>query len=141
MSIHVAVETTDEAGAQPAGGPDDPRALEVGLDFPREWVEFLDPDDEQHLIRADLTWLLSRWACVFGKACHGIIAGRGAEGCCSHGAFFTDEDDETRVRAAAGKLTKQTWQHYRRGFDNYTEMDTIDGKKDSRRTATRVDGP
>jgi hypothetical protein len=141
MSIHVAVETADEAGSEAAGGADDPRALEVGLDYPREWVEFLDPDDEQHLIRADLTWLLSRWTCVFGKACHGIIAGRGNEGCCSHGAFFTDDDDQTRVRAAAGKLTRQTWQHYRRGFDNYTEMDTIDGKKDSLRTATRPDGP
>ena len=44
----------------------DPRDLEVDLDFPREWVEFFDPDDPKHLIRADLTWLLSRWTCVFG---------------------------------------------------------------------------
>lgn len=130
MDIHVDVDD-----------PEDPRALEVGLDFPREWVEFLDPDDSQHLIRADLTWLLSRWTCVFGKTCHGIIKGRAADGCCSHGAFFTDADDEKRVRAAAKKLTPQTWQHYRRGFKNYTEMDTIDGKNPARRTATRPDGP
>jgi hypothetical protein len=118
------------------------RAAEVDLDFPREWIEFLDPADEQHLIRADLTWLLSRWTCVFGSACHGILAGRPEEGCCSHGAFFTDADDEKRVRAAAKKLTPLTWQHYRRGFKNYTEMDTIDGEKPARRTATQTeDGP
>jgi hypothetical protein len=122
--------------------PADPRSLEVDLDFPREWVEFVDPADAEHLIRADLTWLLSRWTCVFGKACHGIVEGRGDEGCCSHGAFFTDSDDEDRVRKAAKRLTPQTWQHFRRGFKNYTEMDTIDGKNPARRTATRTDeGP
>jgi hypothetical protein len=122
--------------------PGDPRSLEVDLDFPREWLEFVDPADAEHLIRADLTWLLSRWTCVFGKACHGIIKERGDEGCCSHGAFFTDADDEERVRKAAKKLTPQTWQHFRRGFKNYTEMDTIDGKNPARRTATQPDdGP
>jgi hypothetical protein len=120
----------------------DPRSLEVGLDFPREWVEFADPSDAEHLIRADMTWLLSNWTCVFGKACHGIIKGRAADGCCSHGAFFTDADDEERVRQAARKLTPQTWQHFRRGFKKYTEMDSIDGKTPARRTATQSeDGP
>jgi len=130
MRIHVAVDD-----------PADPRSREVGIDFPREWVEFLDPADPQHLIRADLTWLLSRWTCVFGKSCHGIVKGRAAEGCCSHGAFFTDADDEKRVRAAARRLTPETWQHYRRGFKNYTVMDTIDGSTPARRTATREGGP
>ncbi len=130
MAIHVEVDDST-----------DPRRREVALDFPREWVEFADPADAQHLIRADLTWLLSRWTCVFGKACHGIIRGRAGEGCCSHGAFFTDADDEKRVRAAARRLTPQTWQHYRRGFKNYTEVDTIDGNAPARRTATRGSGP
>jgi hypothetical protein len=128
MAVHVAVDD-----------PSDPRSLEVDLDFPREWIEFLDPADSDHMIRADLTWLLSRWTCVFGGSCHGIIKGRAAEGCCSHGAFFTDADDEKRVRAAAKRLTPDTWQHFRRGFKNYTEMDTIDGKNEARRTATQGD--
>jgi hypothetical protein len=131
MAIHVAVEDTT-----------DPRRLEVDLDFPREWVEFLDPADAQHQIRADLTWLLSRWTCVFGKTCHGIIQGRAADGCCSHGAFFTDADDEKRVRLAVRALTPENWQHFRRGFKNYTEMDSIDGTNPARRTATRgEEGP
>ncbi|GFJ80351.1 hypothetical protein Phou_045310 [Phytohabitans houttuyneae] len=122
--------------------PQDPRSKEVPLDFPREWIEFVDPEDPKHVIRADLTWLLSRWTCVFGKACHGIIAGRASDGCCSHGAFFTDSDDEERVKAAAKRLTPETWQHYRRGFKNYTEMDSIDGKSPARRTATQgEEGP
>ena len=29
---------------------------EVPLDFPRQWVEFVDPADDNQLIRADLTW-------------------------------------------------------------------------------------
>ena len=81
--------------------PDDPRSREVDLDFPREWMEFTDPANPDHVVRADLTWLLSRWTCIFGRGCHGIIEGRAGDGCCSHGAFFTDADDEKRVRAAA----------------------------------------
>jgi hypothetical protein len=130
-----------KAARGPVGAPraaaDDPRSREVSLDFPREFVEFYDPDNDAHLIRADLTWLLSRWTCIFGRGCHGIIAGKANEGCCSHGAFFTDADDEKRVRAAVKRLTPQTWQHYAKGFKNYTEMDTIDGDAPARRTATR----
>ncbi|WP_431883880.1 hypothetical protein [Micromonospora gifhornensis] len=122
--------------------PADPRSREVPLDFPREWIEFVDPADERHVVRADLTWLLSRWTCIFGQGCHGIIAGRAADGCCSHGAFFTDSDDEKRVRAAVKRLTPATWQHFRRGFKNWTENDTVDGKNPARRTATRdAEGP
>jgi hypothetical protein len=118
-----------------------PRDLEVGLDFPREWVEFADPADSDHLIRADLTWLLSKWSCVYGNGCHGILEGRALEGCCSHGAFFTDSDDEKRVRAAVKKLTPETWQHYRRGFKNWTELDELHDSEMTRRTATQEDGP
>ena len=130
-----------QVSVEPAADEADPRSREVGLDFPREWIEFYDPANPEHLVRADLTWLLSRWTCIFGRGCHGILPGRESEGCCSHGAFFTDADDERRVRAAAKRLTPETWQHYRRGFKNFTEMDTVDGTNPARRTATRPDGP
>jgi hypothetical protein len=113
---------------------------EVLLGFPREWIEFADPGDEDHLIRADLTWLMSRWSCIYGTGCKGIIAGRAVEGCCSHGAFFTDKDDVKRVRAAVKTLSPETWQRYRKGFKNWTEVDELDDKP-ARRTATREDGP
>ncbi len=119
----------------------DPRSREVDLDFPREYFEFTDPANAEHRVRADLTWLLSRWACIFGRGCHGIRDGHESEGCCTHGAFFTDKDDQRRVRAAARLLTPKTWQHYRRSFKDYTETDTIDGSSPALRTATRPDGP
>ena len=59
---------------------------EVGLDFPRAWVEFPDPADEEQVFRCDLTWLTSRWNCVFGRGCEGIEAGRASDGCCTLGA-------------------------------------------------------
>jgi hypothetical protein len=135
-----------QAGVSPSGRRSlpltvKPRDLEAGLDFPREWVEFADPADSDHMIRADLTWLLSKWSCVYGNGCHGILEGRALEGCCSHGAFFTDSDDEKRVRAAVKKLTPETWQHYRRGFKNWTELDELHDSEMTRRTATQEDGP
>ncbi|MDQ1689187.1 MAG: hypothetical protein QOK42_2162, partial [Frankiaceae bacterium] len=46
------------------------------LDFPREWAEFPDPADADQVIRADLTWLCSRWTCIYGSGCAGIYEGR-----------------------------------------------------------------
>lgn len=112
---------------------------EVPLGFPREWIEFTDPADAEHVIRADMTWLLSRWSCVYGSGCKGIT-GKPVEGCCSHGAFFTDDDDQNRVKAAVKKLDRTTWQHYRKGFKNWTEVDELDDKP-ARRTATQHKGP
>jgi hypothetical protein len=88
---------------------------ETPLDFPREWIEFFDPADEEHVIRADLTWLCSRWTCIFGRGCHGVEPGRADDGCCTHGAFLTDKADEKRVRAFAAELTPQDWQYHDQG--------------------------
>ena len=52
---------------------------EVDLVFPRAWVEFVNPADESEVMRCDLTWLTSRYTCIFGQGCHGIyktVAGR-----------------------------------------------------------------
>ena len=116
-----------------------PRDREVPLDFPREWIEFTDPADPEHEVRADLTWLLSRWTCIFGNGCHGVVEGRASDGCCSHGAFFTDADDEKRVRSFVKRLTPETWQLHRHGFKNWTEQDSVGDDENRRRTA-RVDG-
>ncbi|HSV65324.1 MAG TPA: hypothetical protein VLJ59_05375 [Mycobacteriales bacterium] len=110
---------------------------EVGLDFPREWVEFTDPADPAHLIRADLTWLCSSWSCIFGRGCHGILADRPDDGCCSHGAFFSDPADEKRVRAAAAELTADIWQyHPGRRARRLTVTDTVGENTNRRRTRT-----
>lgn len=91
-------------------------APEVPLDFPREWYEFFDPADPGHLISADLTWLLSRWSCVFGTpACQGIVEGRPDDGCCTHGAYLTDDDDRARLAAGMAMLGPDDWQYYKKG--------------------------
>ncbi len=111
------------------------REREVGLDFAREWVEFVDPADAEHVIRADLTWLLSSWTCIFGRGCHGILSDRPDDGCCSHGAFFTDSDDEKRIKRSAAELTPATWQHHKKGQKGVISTDELEGKP-ARRTRT-----
>ena len=108
---------------------------EVELDFAREWVEFYDPDNAEHLIAADLTWLLSRWTCVFGTpACQGTVAGRPDDGCCSHGAFLSDDDDRARLDDAVKQLTDEDWQFREKGLGRkgYLEMDEHDDKPNLR---------
>jgi hypothetical protein len=85
---------------------------EVSLDFPRAWIELPDPDNAEQLFRADLTWLCSRWQCIWGSGCQGIAAGRAADGCCTLGAHYSDSADEKRVLAAAKRLTAATWQFH-----------------------------
>ncbi|MFR9726572.1 hypothetical protein ACL02R_24910 [Streptomyces sp. MS19] len=107
---------------------------EVALDHARAWVEFPDPADAEQVFRCDLTWLTSRWNCVFGRGCQGIQAGRAGDGCCSLGAHFSDEDDERRVAGHAERLTPETWQFHdeAKGPDGWTEPDE-DGELRTRR--------
>ncbi len=117
-----------------------PRDREVGLEFNREWVEFIDPANPEHHIRADLTWLCSRWTCIFGRGCHGVVEGRAEDGCCSHGAFFSDEEDLKRVRRYAKQLTPQTWQYAKLGRKlGITERDSV-GDDENRLRTRVVDG-
>ena len=104
---------------------------EVELDFAREWIEFYDPDNPEHLIAADLTWLLSNWTCVFGTpACRGTVEGRPDDGCCSHGAFLSDDDDRAQLDDAVKQLTDEDWQLRDKGLGRrgYLEMDEYEGK-------------
>ncbi len=88
---------------------------EVSLDFPRAWVEFIDPDDPDQVFRCDLTWLTSNWTCIFGGGCQGIYKGRPNDGCCTLGAHFSDADDEKRVKKYAKELGKEDWQFRKEG--------------------------
>ena len=106
---------------------------ELPLDFPREWFEFHDPDDAEHVIRADLTWLLSSWTCIFGRGCHGITVDRPDDGCCTHGAFYSDKDDRKRVRAMAKELTNEDWQFRSERKGGVDEIDVEDGRRRTRR--------
>ena len=100
---------------------------EVALGFPRAWAEFVDPDDPDQTFRCDLTWLTSRWTCIFGRGCPGIYADRPDDGCCTLGAHFADEEDETRVGEAASWLTAEQWQLRDAGLrDGWVELEDVD---------------
>jgi hypothetical protein len=116
---------------------------EVSLDFPREWIEFQDPADEEHWIRADLTWLCSRWTCIFGRGCHGTVNGQASTGCCNHGAYFTERADERRVKKFAAKLTPLDWQFYDKGHRADGELrisEKVPDDEENRRKTRLVDG-
>lgn len=109
---------------------------EVPLDFPRAWIEFDDPREKGRRYRCDLTWLTSRWTCIFGRGCKGIYASRPDDGCCTLGAHFTDTDDEKRTLKWAAKLTPEDWQYYDVG---HRKGATVKDGKDERKTRV-VDG-
>ena len=66
------------------------------------------PGRPEQVVRADLTWLLSAWTCIYGRGCAGVVEGRADDGCCSHGAFFTDDEDLARVTAAVAADRRRT---------------------------------
>ncbi len=97
---------------------------EVAPDFPREWFEFVNPEDPEHIISCDLTWLLSRYQCAFGTpACLGIDAANPDVGCCGHGAFLCDDDDRGNLTATVERMVAdkemlgiQWWQRQPEGL-------------------------
>jgi hypothetical protein len=83
-----------------------------------EWLSFEDPDEDRTWT-FDLTFLLSKWTCIFGSGCKGVLTEDAPElvqGCCSYGAHFTDDDDRTRVVLAAETLTADQWQFRAQGL-------------------------
>ncbi|GAA2109000.1 hypothetical protein [Streptomyces synnematoformans] len=129
------MDDTKQGDGQP--GPGD----EVPLDFPRAWAEFADPADDEQVFRCDLTWLTSRWSCIFGSGCQGMLAGRPDDGCCTLGAHFSDEDDEERVRRHARRLTPEIWQHHAEGTgpEGFTEPDPY-AEEEGKHKTRRVEG-
>ena len=61
----------------------------------------------------DVTFLTSRWTCIYGRGCQGVLTGPAedlAQGCCSYGAHFVDAQDEAATLAYAERLTDAQWQ-------------------------------
>jgi hypothetical protein len=85
---------------------------EVDLDFPRAFVEFVNPADESEVMRCDLTWLTSSYMCIFGQGCKGIYKESPDTGCCTLGAHFADRDDEKRVKKYVAQLDEDVWQFH-----------------------------
>ena len=85
---------------------------EVPLDYARQWVEFPDPANPvNQFFRCDLTWLTSRWSCIYGSGCKGIMKEAPDAGCCSLGAHFSDKEDRKRVTPYVQMLSPEEWEH------------------------------
>jgi hypothetical protein len=85
---------------------------EVKAGFARDWVEFIDPNDDEEIFKCDLTWLTSHWTCIYGDGCKGVFADRPNDGCCTEGAMYSDAEDEARTQRAAALLTRDMWQYF-----------------------------
>jgi hypothetical protein len=114
------------------------------MGFPRAYAEFTNPEDDTEVFRIDLTWLTSRWACIFGEGCPGIYADRPDDGCCTLGAHFADKADEKRVRKAVKQLDPDIWQYYsegtKRGWVELEDEENVDEGEEPGRKTRVVDG-
>ena len=83
---------------------------EVDLVFPRAFVEFADPADDDQVFRCDLTWLTSATRASSARAARASTPTSPDTGCCTLGAHFADKDDEKRVAAFVEQLDEDLWQ-------------------------------
>ena len=113
---------------------------EVDLVFPRAYVEFADPADDEQVFRCDLTWLTSSYMCIFGQGCQGIYADAPDVGCCTLGAHFADKDDEKRVAGFVAQLTPDDWQLHPGRTVRRSDWIETDDDGERKTLAVEVDG-
>lgn len=85
-----------------------------------EYVTFEDPGEYRTWV-FDVTFLTSNWTCIFGRGCHGVLDEPAPElghGCCSHGAYFVDDEDHADALAHIERLTPEQWQFHGRAQRN-----------------------
>ena len=81
------------------------------MDADEQWIEVADGPTTW---RFDASFLRSRWTCIWGRGCQGILDRPAPElhqGCCSVGAELTDEGEAMTVAATATAVPATRWQH------------------------------
>jgi hypothetical protein len=81
-----------------------------------EWVSFDDPGEHRTWM-FDATYLRSNHRCIWGEGCQGVLdepAEELAQGCCSYGAHFVDDDDVQTVVRAFVRLEPHQMQYHRK---------------------------
>jgi hypothetical protein len=84
--------------------------------------------------RFDRSFLASRWTCIWGRGCKGILGHPAEElqqGCCSVGVELADAEEAMTVAAYAATLPPDLWQHHDR-------VDEHDVFRDGARLHTKV---
>ncbi len=105
-----------------------------------EWMSFEDPDYERTWM-FDVTFLESRWTCIYGRGCQGVLTGPAPElvqGCCSYGAHFTGSKDARRVEAAAATLGPEHWQFHDKARVRGSKALKVVQRKQSGELTTRL---
>lgn len=97
-------------------------------------MEVTEIDDGSTRWRFDRAFLTSRWTCIWGRGCLGILdepAEHLGQGCCSVGAELCDEDEAMTISALAATLPPAGFEHH---------VDAVDGGvfADATRSSTRV---
>jgi hypothetical protein len=96
--------------------------------------EFVEVPDGDTLWRFERSFLESRWTCIWGRGCLGILdhpAEELQQGCCSVGAELADPEEAMTVSALAATIDPALWQFHDR-------VDADDVFKDATRTNTKV---
>jgi hypothetical protein len=76
-------------------------------------IEEVDAGDT--IWRFDTAFLVSRWTCIWGRGCKGILehpAEELGQGCCSVGAHLGDEDEAMMISALAATLGPARFEHH-----------------------------
>lgn len=80
----------------------------------------------EEIVDGDVTWrfdtdfLRSRWTCIWGRGCLGILdepAEDLQQGCCSIGAELADEDEAMLLSAMAALLDETVFEHHADAVD------------------------
>lgn len=80
----------------------------------REWVTIVDPNDDHRRWTFDVSFLLSRWRCIYGQGCQGIRSD-GPDpvvGCCVHGAYLVDAAERRHLERVVRRLTPELCDRY-----------------------------
>ncbi|MDQ1368004.1 MAG: hypothetical protein QOF20_357 [Acidimicrobiaceae bacterium] len=77
-------------------------------------------DDGDTVWRFDRSFLESRWSCIWGRGCLGILpeaAPQLGHGCCSLGADLDGVDEARRIAALAATLSPEVFEHHEAAGD------------------------
>lgn len=102
------------------------------------YEEFVDPVDGTRWT-VDVGFLGSRWRCIWGEGCQGILAQPAEDlghGCCSVGTELLDEEEAMTVSALAATLDPDLFQYARWAAESATGI----FEDDERRRTITVDG-
>lgn len=105
-----------------------------------EWISFSDPADDRTWL-FDVTFLRSNYRCIYGDGCQGVLdapAEELAQGCCSYGAHFVDEDDVAAAVAAFVRLRPEHMQFHAEAVESGFLAPGDDAADGSPVTVTRL---